>query len=211
MSENFIEQLRKNLTQPLPGKEAHFEMAPSIRRKYVAAPDNARVACVMALFYPGQAENEYNIALIERADNKNPNDTHRGQISFPGGKLESTDASRKEGALRETEEEIGIPINDIEVIGELSEVYIPVSNFQVFPFVGFLRKQPNFILQETEVRSILKIPFQDLQNLSNQKVKDIRVGENITMKNVPYFDIQGHIIWGATAMILSELVAIAAK
>lgn len=208
MAQNFIEQLRQNLAQPLPGKESHFDMAPTVRRKYAVAPTDARIACVMALFYPGQVENDFNIALIERADSKNPNDTHRGQISFPGGKLEQDDPSHEAGALRETEEEIGIPRNDIQLIGNLTDLYIPVSNFKVFPFVGFLPQKPKFIRQESEVRSILDVPFQEIQNKSNRKVKDLRVQQNITMKNVPYFDIQGHVVWGATAMMLNELVKI---
>lgn len=211
MAQKFIEELRQNLAQPLPGKEAHFGMAPTSRRKYAIAPTDARIACVMALFYPSKVANDLNIALIERADSKNPNDTHRGQIGFPGGKLELTDLSHEAGALRETEEEIGIPRNDIHVIGTLTDLYIPVSNFKVFPFVGFLKEKPKFIRQASEVRSILEVPFREIQDESNRKIKDLRVQENITMKNVPYFDIQGHVVWGATAMMLNELIKVAPK
>ena len=192
---------------PLPGKEAQQEMAPSSRRRYIEAPDDAKIACVLALLYP--KDGTEHLVLIERQGH--PNDRHRGQIGFPGGKLEPTDESHAAGALREAEEEVGVPTKQIELIGALTELYIPVSEFKVFPFVGYSEQRPDFIRQESEVKSILEVPFQTFLSESVRKEKDIRVAKNITLPRVPYFDVQGHVIWGATAMMLSELIAVASK
>ncbi len=203
---NFIQNLKNRLTQTLPGSSAQAEMSPTAQRVKAIAPEEARIACVLALFFPKQGKQH--LVLIERA-NSNPNDRHRGQIGFPGGKLEDSDDSLLSGALREAEEEVGIISSDVEVIGALSELYIPVSNFKVYPFVGYLSYAPKFVAQESEVQNILEIPFELFLKESNRKKKDMTMSNNFTMQNVPYFDIQGQIVWGATSMMLSELIACA--
>lgn len=207
MQKEFIDVLSRNLNMPLPGKEAQQEMAPSSRRRYVEAPDDAKIACVLALIYP--KDGAEHLVLIERQGH--PKDRHRGQIGFPGGKLEPTDESHAAGALREAEEEIGVPIHQVKLIGALTELYIPVSGFRVFPFVGYSAERPDFMRQESEVKSILEVPFGTFFTESVRKEKDIRVGKNITLPRVPYFDVEGHVVWGATAMMLSELIAVASK
>jgi len=134
---NFIQNLKHRLSQPLPGKNTQAEMSPSSKRTAAIAPDDARIACVLALFYP--KNEKLHIVLIERAGS-NPNDRHRGQISFPGGKLEESDTSLLAGALREAEEEVGVKSNDIQVLGALTELYIPVSKFKVYLPQTLLRK-----------------------------------------------------------------------
>lgn len=207
MQKEFIDSLSRNLNAPLPGKEAQQEMAPSSRRRYVEAPADAKIACVLALIYP--KDGEEHLVFIERQSH--PNDRHRGQIGFPGGKLEPTDESHAAGALREAEEEVGVPTSQVNLIGKLTELYIPVSGFKVFPFVGYSEQRPDFIRQESEVKRILEAPFATFFSESVRKEKDIRVGKNITLPRVPYFDVQGQVIWGATAMMLSELITIASK
>ncbi len=203
---NFIQNLKNRLTQTLPGSSAQAEMSPTAQRLKAIAPEEARIACVLALFFP--KDGKQHLVLIERA-NSNPNDRHRGQIGFPGGKLEDSDDSLLAGALREAEEEVGIISSDVEVLGALSELYIPVSNFKVYPFVGYLPYTPKFVAQESEVQSILEIPFELFLKESNRKKKDMTMSNNFTMQNVPYFDIQGQVVWGATSMMLNELIACA--
>ena len=115
-------------------------------------PQDAKLACVMLLLYP--KDNQTYFVLIERMST-NKNDRHSGQISFPGGKLDQTDLTLLDGALRETEEEVGINRKDIKSIGSLTDLYIDVSNFHVFPFIGTLDYTPKFVPQPTEVQSCL--------------------------------------------------------
>ncbi len=199
---DFIKNLEENLQRPLPGHEAQLKMAPVSRRRYVTAPEHARHAGVLAALFP--KNEEWHIVLIER--NPNDRDRHGGQISFPGGKVEQSDDTMLQTALRETEEEVGIPRNGVQILGKLSELYIPVSNFQVHPFVGVLDQQPTYTLQEEEVSRVIEVPISHFQNETSRRVIDIQVNRHLSMKNVPYFDVEGKILWGATAMMISELV-----
>lgn len=201
---DFIEKIKSNLEKPLPGRDAQLKMAPLSRHRKMDVPDHARQAAVMATLFP--KEDEWNIIFIKR--NPNDRDRHGGQISFPGGKVEAEDNTFLDTALRETEEEIGIPQNDIQVLGALTELYIPVSNFQVFPYLGFMEKEPTYQLQEEEVSGILEVPFPHFENPANSRLIDLPVNDVLTMKNVPYFDIHGKVLWGATAMMMSELLAL---
>ena len=201
----FINQLKTGLEQPLPGVEAQHRMANNFRRRSSDAPFDARVACVLLLLYP--RDSQWHIVLIERVSH-DKRDRHSGQISFPGGKLEETDPSLLAGALREAEEEVGMESKKVQTLGRLTELYIPVSNFLVHPFVGFSKEQPLFVPQPSEVQSILEVPVSTLQDPVTLRVKDIKVRNSITLKEVPYFDVEGHVVWGATAMILSEFLAV---
>ena len=206
----FIDDLKEKFQNPLPGHTAQDLMSHATRKFYKKPPEDARIACVLALFYPKnkmEGGKEWNMVLIER-ESSNPNDRHGGQISFPGGKLEEDDESLEAGALREAEEEVGVKAKEIEILGALTELYIPVSNFLVYPFVGYLDYEPMFVPQVSEVRSVVEVPISHLQNETTRKRKDLKAGKNITIKGVPYFDVNGHVVWGATAMILSELLEI---
>ena len=200
-----IEHLKHQLNQELPGKPAQYKMAHAVRVNYPPPPSDARVACILTLLYP--KNDNWHIVLIERMST-NKNDRHSGQISFPGGGLESSDASLEAGALREANEEVGVKAEDIELLGKLTDIYIPVSNFLVHPFVGKLDYTPEFIPQASEVKSILEVPLTLLQNPDTIQRKDLKISDKIILKNVPYYKVDNHVVWGATAMMLSEFLEV---
>ncbi len=204
MPDPFIKKIQERLQHPLPGQPAQLRMAPASRRKYMTAPEGVRRAAVMATLFP--KNEEWHIVFIER--NKNDRDSHGGQISFPGGKAEPEDGTMLKTALRETEEEVGIPQQEIKVLGSLSQVYIPVSNFNVYPYVGFLDFQPDYVIQEEEVSKVLEIPVAHFQNEAVIRTTDIPINEYLTLKNVPYYEVDNQVLWGATAMMMSELMEV---
>lgn len=206
MFDTFISRVKTRLEQPLPGVEAQFKLAAASRAKFVEVPENARIACVLVLFYP--VDTIPHLVLIERQSSDNPNDRHAGQISFPGGKSEKSDLSLAATALREAEEEIGVTAGSVAIIGRLTELYIPVSNFLVHPFVGYTAVPPGFVLQTEEVRSILEVPVPLLKDEAIRNVTDISIHGGLILKEVPCLEIQDRVVWGATAMMLSELLAI---
>lgn len=200
---NFINRLKNKLKTPLPGVEFQYKMANATRQnfKILPAPDHARKACVMPLLVPDGAD--WKLVLTQRTHIEG--DRHSGQISFAGGQLDPTDASLEACALREVWEEIGVPNADIQILGQLTELYIPVSNFQVFPFLGVCQKMPTFTPQPAEVQSILLPNLTHFVGETHKKTKNIRISETVVFEEVPYFDVEGHVVWGATAMILSEI------
>ncbi len=208
MNYDFIEALSDQLQLGLPGQEAQFRMAHIVRQQATPPPEHARQAGVMALLYPKRAS--WHLVFIERQPHHG-HDRHAGQISFPGGKYESTDASLQQTALRETEEEVGVPAPSVEVLGKLTELYIPVSNFQVHPYVGFTDSRPAFVPDTEEVSAILEVPFEHLARPATRRTTDLQLATNITLRGVPYFDVAGKILWGATAMMVSELLAVAQR
>ena len=135
-------------------------------------------------------------------------DKHSGQISFPGGKLEAFDKTRQAGALREANEEIGVPIEDVAILGKLTPLYIPASNFQVYPFVGYIDYRPKFIPQETEVAEVVEVSLKELMAPKTVKYKSMKFRGNYNVKEVPYFDVNQKTVWGATGMMLSEFVEV---
>ena len=163
---------------------------------------------MLSLFYPKQGD--WYLVLIERMSN-NLQDRHRGQISFPGGKREKEDDSLLQTALREAEEEVGVPSRLVKPLGKLTELYIPVSNFLVQPFVGFTEKTPSFSPEPLEVKSIIEVPLSLLLDPKTVKTTSIRLTDNMTLQHVPYYDVYGNVVWGATAMMLSELLEIIAE
>lgn len=200
--ELFLKHIETLKNTKLPGIEAQFKLAPKLRLNYNAKKIKAndpKIAAVLALFYPNQ-NNEVTLLLTKRA---NYNGTHSGQISFPGGKVEQSDLNLKQTALRETYEEVGIIDEDIEVIREFTEVYIPPSNFLVTPFIGIIYNKPVFKVN-SEVAKIIEVPFSKL--IDETSIGSIKI-TNSYMKetSVPCFKIDDSIIWGATAMILSEI------
>ena len=156
----FLKHIETVKNTKLPGIEAQFKLAPKLRLNYNAKKIKAndpKIAAILALFYPNQ-NNEVTLLLTKRA---NYNGTHSGQISFPGGKVEQSDLNLKQTALRETFEEVGIIDEDIEVIREFTEVYIPPSNFLVTPFIGIIYNKPVFKVN-SEVAKIIEVPFSKL-------------------------------------------------
>ena len=148
---SYIHQLSLALSQALPGREAQFLMEPLTRRVEMEKQKNrknAKLSAVLILLYP--KDDKIYTAMIKRPVY---NGVHSGQIAFPGGKKEDDDLNLSETALRETEEEIGVLRNSVEVIGQLSQLYIPPSNFNVQPVIAYTNNIPDFILEENEVDS----------------------------------------------------------
>lgn len=200
----FIDKLAKRLKEPLPGRLAQEVMAPRPidESRFVENPNRpARPGGVMVLLYPQNGE--IYLPLMKRPVYKG---AHSGQVSLPGGKVEDADGSLTETALRETHEEIGVPVSNIEVIGELSELFITASNFKVFPTVGVLKGEPEFIPDSREVDRVLIPNLTELQDVSRRGVKTMHFPPYSIES--PYFSIEGEVVWGATAMILSELIHI---
>jgi len=189
----------------LPGLEAQMLMAPPFReallKQSVSLRANSKLAAVMALFYPNK-KGDTHLVLIVR---KSSPGVHSGQIGFPGGKPELGDVDLKATAVRETWEEIGVSSDSMHVLCPLTEVYIPPSNFDVFPFVGMTASTPNFKRQPSEVESIIEIPLKDILDESNRGFSLVSTSYGPKV-NVPAFNFEGHIVWGATAMILMEII-----
>ena len=187
---------------PLGGLDSQFKLAPKLRLKYSLAKIKAsqpKEAAVLALFYP-DANNSTHFLLTQRA---NYNGTHSAQISFPGGKIEANDASKMQTALREAQEEVGIDVNSVSVFKEMTDVYIPPSNFLATPFLGFSEKKPEFTTNH-EVSKLIEIPLNELLNDDN--IKEFPMQTSYMGKtNVPCFYFDKHIVWGATAMMLAEI------
>ncbi len=203
-SEDIIQHIQARLQLPLPGLDAQMKMAPKIRTRDYHIPENARKGGVLLLLYPHN--NELYIALMKRAEDGG---THSGQISFPGGTVEKTDVNTIFTALRETEEEVGVPANQIQVLGTLTDLYIPPSNFIVYPSVGFINQRPMFIPDEREVAAILEVPLHYLlqDNIVGSKKVQMSGNKDLVL-DTPVYDIYGHTLWGATAMMLSEFLMI---
>ncbi len=195
-------QLQQKLARPLPGLHAQFKMAHIGRAHLPKVPDHARLASVLVLFYP--KDGQWHLVLIER-NTDNAQDRHRGQIGFPGGKYENTDPDLRYTALREAHEEVGVHMEHINIVGALTKLYIPVSNFLVHPFVGVTDTCPIFIPQASEVQDIIEIPYHWFFVPEHKVVDTLYLSNQLTLHQVPQFQIAGRVIWGATAMILSEL------
>jgi len=196
--------LQEKINYNLPGVEAHIAFYPLRFIKHNAEDYlNFRKSAVAVHIYPNdEHSNDFSILLIERSEYEG---THSKQIAFPGGKVDPDDESLEFTARRESFEEVEIPFDAGTFIGKLTEVNIPVSKFNVMPFVFFHEKLPPLKKNEREVNEILSISISELVDESNRKAISIKVSNELTMPNVPCFIIQEKIIWGATALILNEL------
>jgi len=195
MQHKVIGNLKKLLDKPLPGKKVQFTMAPDDRSnldEQKIEEKNPAIAAVMLLLF--QESNQWKIPLILRATY---NGVHSNQISFPGGRVEPQDKSLQNTALRETEEEIGIEPHGIKLLGGLSTLYIPPSNFMVYPFVGYIEKKIEFKKQVKEVKEIIRHPIADLLDES----KKMTINDNY-----PAYKVGELNLWGATAMIMAEFL-----
>ena len=193
----FINQLKLQLDQPLPGKDAQSIMM--IEPKPIfnnTNTKNVKLSAVLILLF--FENDDWNFFLTKRSQNVN---NHKGQISLPGGVHEENE-SLQETAIRETEEEIGIPPEDIQLIGSLSPFYVPVSNFKISPFVGWMEKKPQVKAFDREVEKVFSISINKFILESTQKIKYDKL--NGEMVKIPYFDIDNEMVWGATSIILSE-------
>lgn len=201
----FIQKLELALHYPLPGEDAQAKMAPEGRRpgeKFSVIQPDHREAAVLLMLYPVQ-DAGLHFALIQRQTYKG---VHSGQIAFPGGSREAGELFRAT-ALRETFEEIGVPSVNIDILGALSPLYIPPSNFMVYPFVGYYPFHPKFKAQMREVAGIIQIPVSALLN-AGIEASETRNHSLLGQVEIPYYNLGGYKIWGATAMILSEFIQI---
>jgi len=155
----------------------------------------------MALFYP-DGNNITHLLLILRKSH--PKDVHSNQVGFPGGKAEKDDADMMATALRETHEEVGVLPSNIEVVKSLSEIYIPPSNFEVFPFMGLYRKSEPFVPQISEVEALVEVRLTDFMDDSNLFIENLTTSyaKNVA---VPSYKLNGYTVWGATGMMISEI------
>jgi 8-oxo-dGTP pyrophosphatase MutT (NUDIX family) len=194
-----LDRIRSALKRPLPGLAAQIKFAPEYRIESLrqSPPANARPAGGLILLYPHRGE--WYFPLIHRT--ANGDDRHSGQISLPGGSQEAGE-SLQQTALREACEEIGAACAGIEVLGSLSTIYIPPSNFVVTPTVGYVEPRPDFHCDTSEVEELIEAP---LAALFDPAVMRREAWELRGMKvEVPFYQIGTYKVWGATAMILSE-------
>lgn len=197
----FASELQKRIIKGLPGIPAQKQMAPrtDIDARFVeAASVNARQGAVLILFYPDDGEIWF--PLIQRPTYQG---AHSGQIALPGGKMDPGDHDLVETALRETEEEIGVDRNIIKTIGTLTPLFIPASNFKILPVVGYVPLKPVFVPDAFEVKSIIHAKLHDLRD-APPLIKTISLASGIKVE-APYYNVMDHVVWGATAMILSEM------
>jgi 8-oxo-dGTP pyrophosphatase MutT (NUDIX family) len=200
---DFFESLSAISEVELPSISSHIKMAPLERIKSLQEPIysslTAKKAAVMMLFYPKGGNTH--LVLIKR--NSYPG-VHSSQIAFPGGKVEEADTNFQVTALRETFEEIGVTPDKINVIRNFTPLYIPPSDFLVYPFMGVCNVDIEFVLQQEEVAGILEVPLKTFLDdaIITTMTMDTSYAKSL---EVPVFKFEEHVVWGATAMMLSEL------
>lgn len=204
LNDAFAERLNDRLKQPLPGVGAQVKLSPqpvNHERFNFKERKDAKDGAVLILFHPGGKGIHF--PLIQRPEYPG---AHSGQVSFPGGKKEADDPDLVFTALREANEEVGAAPEQITVLGALSELYIPASNFRVLPVIGVSFDMPSFVPDQKEVASILSA---DVGGMLSQEVavKEMVIGPNVRIRS-PYFTVEGKVVWGATAMMLGELLQV---
>jgi 8-oxo-dGTP pyrophosphatase MutT (NUDIX family) len=196
--------LRRALAAPLPGLEAQLRMAPRFRdgAEPRAQRDGLRHAAALLLLYP--YEGQWHVPLTLRGSTLRH---HTGQVSLPGGRLDDGE-SVEAAALREAHEEIGVAPADVDVLGQLTPLPIAVSGHLLHPVVGAAAARPSFVLHEHEVETLIEVPLADLRRMDVQWEVRPRARPPFGDMDVPCFDIGGVRVWGATAMVLAEFLAV---
>ena len=197
----FIGKLKEELAKDLPGEEFQNKMVSPYRYGDNTEHESRQKGSVLLLLYP--SENEIYIVFIRKPFH---NGVHGGQISLPGGRIEESDNSSFHAALRETDEEIGVKPDDITILGSLSSLFVPASRFLVFPVVGYIDFKPEFQPSPDEVQQIIEVPMHKLLDPDNIGTKVLI--KDCTPFKAPAFNVDDHLIWGATAMILGEFIEI---
>ncbi len=189
----------------LPGAEAQDRMSSRSRlsiQEYLERNPDYRTSAVMLLLFP--SGDFISSLLIERPSYEG---VHSGQLALPGGRSEEADEDLIHTAIRETYEEVGVKVLREQVIGPLTPIYIPPSRFLVHPFVAFLNERPEFIPDEREVESLLEVNLSLFMDEEVKQRRRITVGENMFLE-APCYVIGDKILWGATAMMFSEMESI---
>jgi 8-oxo-dGTP pyrophosphatase MutT (NUDIX family) len=204
-------KLSRIIAGNLPGESAHVRLSPMSRQlSSIAKAESTSFresAVAVVLFEPAgqthpESAGQLKCILIQRPTYIG---NHSGQVSFPGGKRDPEDENLEITAIRECKEEIGVDLRKAALLGRLTPVFIPVSGFHVEPYLFFLQGTPVFVRDEREVEAILTISLRELLLEESIQAMDIAVSEDIILKDVPYFNLSGKQIWGATALVLNEL------
>jgi len=196
-----IRRIQQNILTTLPAWDSHKKMAPPMRKPNPLIPPTVRYSAVCILLFYKQKE--LNTLLIKRAEDGG---THSGQIGFPGGKLDDKDFSFGYCALRECEEEIGLDLKKVKILGSLSKLYIPPSNFILSPIVCTSIEVKDLSPSPDEVAQIIEVPLCSLFNNKSKDEQEVwRSDDHTRSMSTPIYKFKDHIIWGATAMILAEL------
>jgi len=200
--------LADRLRRPLPGHAAHATMAPFPARathEMISIEQNdGRPAATLVLLYPGP-DGAAHFVLTERQPTLR---AHSGQISLPGGSLDA-DESPEDAAQREAYEEVGVESQAVRVLGRLTPLFIPPSRFSVWPVVAAVTARPTFVPHEAEVAALIEVP---VARLLAEGVRQTTV-MNLwgAPSDIPYWDLAGRVVWGATAMMLAEFAALVAE
>ena len=201
-----ISHVIEALKKPLPGYLAHAELAPYRKsNEHYLRNIKPKLASTLVLLFPDE-NNILHFVLIKRPQYSG---VHSNQYALPGGKKEGNE-DKEETALRETQEEIGVQRDKIQIIGKLSEIYVPPSNFLIFPFIGYCSSIPLFIADQNEVDEIIEIQLDelfknDVIKITNKSI--VHKGQKFNL-SVPFLDLNGRDVWGATGAILNELKVI---
>ncbi|MEE4178451.1 MAG: CoA pyrophosphatase [Bacteroides sp.] len=205
----FVPFLRSLPFHQLPGMESQLRMAPTNRKQEIMSLGKGKGAtqsAVLFLFYP-LANGNTSTVFIQRPQY---NGAHSGQIAFPGGRFEPNDPGLEFTALRETHEEVGVHPGSVEMVGKLSDLFIPPSNYIVSPYVGITMERPQFIADPLEVESILEIELSDFFQPTHCQTRELTLIGGYRLQT-PCYVINEQVIWGATAMMISEFLALIEK
>ncbi|MBP1733965.1 MAG: coenzyme pyrophosphatase [Deltaproteobacteria bacterium] len=199
-----VNMIEAALRKPLPGIKAQLRMAPRPGSLKLPTPQSTpRKSGVLILLFPSEETGELCFVLTRRTEIVAD---HKGQISLPGGAVDPDDPSIAYTALREACEEVGVCSDVMRILGPLTPIYIPPSDFCVQPYVAYMSQSPQFFPQPEEVAEIIEVPIPHLLDEKNVVVEEWLLDDEV--KQVPFFNIYGHKVWGATAVVLSEFAAI---
>ena len=204
--DTLVATLADRLRHPLPGHAAHAEMAPfparATEETLSVERNEGRPAATLILLYPDTDAEAHLVLTVRHARLRD----HAGQVALPGGRLEAGE-SPEEAARREAFEEVGVAPEAVSLIGRLTPIYIPPSRFSVWPIVASTPERPPFVAQETEVAAVLDVPVADVLDPARRgrSMREAPLGPF----DVPFFDLAGREVWGATAMMLAEFAAVA--
>jgi len=195
--------LREALSGILPGPEAHYKMLPPGRRLTTLDSEkpSIKLSSVLVLLFP---ENGHLYICLTRRPSTMKH--HPGQISFPGGKVEKEDISAEITALREAKEEVGIDPSSVEILGKLSDLYVEVSQFSIQPYLAWSDQRPDFKTNLEEVEELILLPVDEY--IRNEIIDETEVETISGRLKIKFYPFDNNVIWGATAMILSELIEI---